>query len=96
MNPNFSFCSELQQLIDSRRTVGRTGKVFEGVGALSSDNNLVTLRNLCLRLKPERTLEIGMCFGGSALIFTASHRDLNRQGNRQTHGVRSVSNFGLG
>jgi hypothetical protein len=80
MNPDFfSFCPELKQLVTSRRAFGRSGKLFDGVGALSSDNNLVTLRNLCLKHKPERTLEIGMCFGGSALVFTASLRDLGRQ-----------------
>lgn len=80
MNPDiFSFCPELKQLVTSRRVFGRSGKLFDGVGALSSNNNLVTLRNLCLKHKPEGTLEIGMCFGGSALVFTASHRDLGRQ-----------------
>jgi predicted O-methyltransferase YrrM len=79
----FDFNPTLQAILSTRKTVGRSGKEFAGVGALSSDNNLVTLRNLCLRLKPERTLEIGMAFGGSALVFTASHRDLGCQSARQ-------------
>jgi cephalosporin hydroxylase len=79
----FSFCSELQAMVDNRQAVGRTGKTFLGLEALSTDNNLTTLRNLCMRLKPELTLEIGLAFGGSCLVFTASHRDLGREPKRQ-------------
>lgn len=79
----FGFNPTLQAMLNARKAVGRSGKEFAGAGALSSDNNLITLRNLCLRLKPQRTLEIGMCFGGSALVFTASHRDLGRPAARQ-------------
>ena len=32
-----------------------------------------------MRLKPQVTLEIGLSFGGSCLVFTASHRDLDRE-----------------
>jgi len=79
----FSFCPELQELVTSRRALGRSGKVFEGIGALSSVNNLLTLRSLCLRLKPKRTLEIGLCYGGSGLVFTASHREAGHVQERQ-------------
>ena len=66
-------------MVSNRQAVGRTGKTFRGVEALSSENNLTTLRNLCMRLKPQVTLEIGLSFGGSCLVFTASHRDLGRE-----------------
>jgi hypothetical protein len=72
----FSFCPELQRLFTSRQTVGRSGRVFNGLVALSTFNNLFTIRSLCLERKPRRTLEVGLSFGGSALAFTASHRDL--------------------
>ena len=32
-----------------------------------------------MRLKPRSTLEVGLGFGGSCLVFTASHRDLGRE-----------------
>jgi cephalosporin hydroxylase len=66
-------------MVSNRQAVGRTGKTFRGVEALSTDNNLITLRNLCMRLKPQVTLEVGLGFGGSCLVFTASHRDLGRE-----------------
>jgi cephalosporin hydroxylase len=75
----FIFCPELQAMVSNRQAVGRTGKTFEELVALSSENNLTTLRNLCMQLKPLSTLEVGLSFGGSCLVFTASHRDLDRE-----------------
>ena len=77
------FCPELAALLSTRKAVGRSGKVFEGLGALSTVNNLTVLRHLMMERRPKRTLEIGMCYGGSALVFTASHRDLGRPGTLQ-------------
>ena len=80
---DFAFCPELDELIRSRRVVGRTGKVFESLGALSTPNNLHVLRALMLEQKPARTLEVGLSFGGSALTIAASHRELGHQADRQ-------------
>jgi predicted O-methyltransferase YrrM len=77
------FCPQLQDLYETRRTVGRLGKVFDSLGALSTVNNLIALRALMLELKPERTLEIGMAFGGSTLTFSQSHKDLKREPLKQ-------------
>jgi len=49
-------------------------KVF----ALSTVNNLVVLRNLFIEIMPKRTLEVGLGPGGSAMLFTASHRGAGR------------------
>jgi cephalosporin hydroxylase len=58
--------------------VGRTGRVYNGLAALSTVNNLQTIRCLMRELRPLRTLEIGLSFGGSALVFCASHKELCR------------------
>lgn len=79
----FDFCPTLAEVLATRRVTGRTGKSFDGMPALSSVNNLAILRNLCLRLKPRQTLEIGLSFGGSCLTFAASHRDLGHKPSRQ-------------
>ena len=63
--------------------MGRTGKIFNDLGALSTINNLITLRALMFELKPERTLEIGMAFGGSTVTFSQSHKDLGRGPSKQ-------------
>lgn len=75
---DFSFCRELDTLLRSRRTVGRSGRVFDGLGALSTAHNLEVLRSLMLEREPQQTLEVGLSFGGSALTIAASHRDLGR------------------
>lgn len=80
---DFSFCPVLDDLLKTRRTIGASGKTFEGLGALSTVNNLTVLRSLMLERRPEFTLEVGFSFGGSALAVAASHRDLGRAGSRQ-------------
>jgi hypothetical protein len=77
MNPAdiLGFCPELINLLNAREIAGKTGKRFQALGSISTFNNLVCLRKLFLQSKPKRTLEIGMAFGGSALLFTGSHRD---------------------
>jgi hypothetical protein len=72
-------CPVLAELLQTRRVVGRSGKVFEGLGALSTCNNLFTLHRLMQETKAARTLEVGLSFGGSALLFTWSHRELGRE-----------------
>jgi predicted O-methyltransferase YrrM len=79
----FAYCPMLRELKQTRRSVGRSGKTFESLVALSSDNNLRTLRRLMCELKPKRTLEVGLSFGGSGLVFTSSHRDNGNPPSRQ-------------
>lgn len=78
-----SFCQTLETMIAAGGAVGRSGKRFPDIAAVSTLNNLVVLRNLTMSMKPARTLEIGLAFGGSCLAFLASHRDLGRPPDRQ-------------
>ena len=80
---DFSFCPKLEETIKTGAAVGRSGKRFERIGALSTSNNLHVLRQLMLRLKPRRTLEIGLCFGGSCLLFAATHHELTGKALQQ-------------
>ena len=80
---DFSYCAVLDDMIKTRRAVGATGKSFDGLGALSTVNNLTVLRAVMLAGKPEQTLEIGLSYGGSALAIAATHRDLGRAPRRQ-------------
>lgn len=92
MSSNLDFCPALSSLYKERRVVGRSGKVFEELGALSTVNNLLHIRALMLELALERTLEIGMAFGGSALTFASSHRDLGRAPLRQHTAIDHAQN----
>jgi len=78
----FNFAPRLAELRARGSTFGRTGKRF-GVGGLSTVNNLFVLRKLMLDIKPTRTLEIGLAYGGSATVLAASHRDLGRDPHKQ-------------
>jgi len=71
--PDFSYCPELERAMSAERFVGASGKVFEGRGPCSTPNNLAVIRAYMLERKPARTLEVGLCFGASALAFAASH-----------------------
>jgi predicted O-methyltransferase YrrM len=74
-----AFCAELDEIYRTRRATGRSGRLFDNLAALSTTNNLLTLRALMMARRPARTLEVGMSFGGSALTIAASHRDLGRR-----------------
>lgn len=80
---DWSFCPVLEDMIRQRRVVGESGRVFDGLGALSTTNNLAVLRALMLERRPQRTLEVGLSYGGSALAIAASHRDLGHTPARQ-------------
>jgi hypothetical protein len=79
----FYICPALHELQQQGRAVGKNGKVFENLGALSSQNTLKTLHRLMQHFCPSRTLEIGMAFGGSALVFCASHKELGHWPKQQ-------------
>jgi predicted O-methyltransferase YrrM len=80
---DFSFCLKLEETIRTGVAEGRSGKRFENIAALSTSNNLSVLRQLMLRYRPKRTLEVGLCFGGSCLLFAATHRELTGHASKQ-------------
>lgn len=79
----YGYCPEIRELFESRRIIGKSGKQFQNVSAISTRNNLNVLRNLLLDMKPARTLAVGMAFGGSSLVFLSIYRDLGREPNGQ-------------
>jgi predicted O-methyltransferase YrrM len=79
----FGFVPQLKSMLETRQITGRTGKVFESLHALSTENNLLTLRALMLEFQPKNTLEIGLSYGGSCLVLAATHRDLMHQPLKQ-------------
>ena len=66
--------SAAAKLYSENRAVGKTGKVFDTLTALSSRNNLKKIEALHERcMDSGRLVEIGMAFGGSALTFAEIH-----------------------
>ena len=77
------FCPTLAQMLKENRTIGRSGKVFDNLGSNSTLNNLLFIRRTMQGRKPERTLEIGLAFGASTLVFCTEHHRLGRLGTQQ-------------
>lgn len=71
---NLSFCRVLDEMVSTGATVDRDGKAVTPRG-LSTVNNLVVLRNLHVELKSPATLEVGLAYGASALVFAQGHSD---------------------
>jgi hypothetical protein len=74
---------DIHALLHAGHIIGRSGKVFRDLGALSTTNNLIILAGLIQKLQPKRTLEIGMSFGGSAFLFAEGHRRLGQPAAKQ-------------
>jgi cephalosporin hydroxylase len=56
--------------------MGMTGRIYEGLAALSTVNNLHIIRELMCETRGSRTLEVGLSFGGSALYSARPIRSL--------------------
>jgi len=59
---------EIKDLTKQGVVIGRSGKENQ-VRGLSTVNNIKTLIHLFQKLKPQKTMEIGLAFGASALAF---------------------------
>ncbi|MCC7426177.1 MAG: class I SAM-dependent methyltransferase [Alphaproteobacteria bacterium] len=66
-------CPELAALLEVGEIKGKSGSIRK-ISSMSTINNLEVLHNLCTQIRPKRTLEIGLAFGGSAMVLAASYR----------------------
>lgn len=80
--------SEVQHLIDTLYShgtpIGKTGKTFDSFDALSTRANLKTIEHLMKLSAAKYTLEVGLAFGASAVVFAAMHREQDPDG-RHVH-----------
>lgn len=77
------FCSVLTQMLAENKTVGRSGKQFANLASNSTLNNLRFIQQTMRDRKPVRTLEIGLAFGASALVFCSEHQRLGHERAKQ-------------
>jgi predicted O-methyltransferase YrrM len=77
------FCPVLDEVLSTRQTVGRSGKQFENLGSNSTLNNLRFIQQTMREQKPLRTLEIGLAFGASTLVFCSEHQHLGQEPAKQ-------------
>jgi predicted O-methyltransferase YrrM len=73
------FCPVLDEMLSTGRTVGRSGKLFSDLASNSTLNNLRFIQQTMRERKPRRTLEIGLAFGASALVFCSEHQRLGHE-----------------
>jgi hypothetical protein len=62
------FCPVLAELYRTGVAIDAAG-VKRAASGLSTPNNLLVIRALMMAMRPERTIEIGLAAGGSALAF---------------------------
>lgn len=73
------FCPKLRKMMESGKSLDLSGNVVQ-IGGISTLNNIRIIRELILRGRPSRTLEIGLAFGGSALAFLATLKEVSVDG----------------
>jgi len=79
----FSFCPTLQTILQSGHIVGTDGANIK-VHSLSTLNNLRVLREIIREMKPTRTMEIGLAYGGSALTILSTLKEVLQKGYLHT------------
>lgn len=82
-NAELLILSEIQEITGKGVVVGRSGKENK-VRGLSTKNNIKILTRVFQEFKPQRTMEIGLAFGASALAFTRLFA-LQGEGPRSQH-----------
>ena len=108
MKSKFEFCGTLQQLYDTNQAYTSEGLPIPATG-LSSENNLITIRNIVLESSPKQTMEIGLAYGGSALTILSTMAEIHPETDAFNHtaidpgqsefgmaGIEMVRRSGLG
>lgn len=104
------FCPVLDEMLSTGTTVGVSGKQFTDLQSNSTLNNLRFIQQTMRERKPKRTLEVGMAYGASTLVFCSEHHRLGHEAARQhtaidpyqpyplydEAGVNAVERAGLG
>src|SRR6185312_2509930 len=91
--PQVDLCPTLAEMLEKNRTVGRSGKVFDGLASNSTIGNLAFIRKTMRQRQPARTLEVGLAFGASTLTFCFEHQQLGRPGSNQHVAIDPYQQF---
>jgi hypothetical protein len=71
------FTQKMHQFLSQNEAIGESGnKIQLGANSMSTQNNLIAIKNLFLKLKPKKTLEIGLCHAASAILFSSLHETI--------------------
>jgi predicted O-methyltransferase YrrM len=75
-NSNLDFCPRLKNIIKTGQTIDADGNIIP-IRGMSTINNLQIIRGLILDSCPQKTLEIGLAFGGSALAILSTLQEVH-------------------
>lgn len=89
------FCPVLDEMLSTGRTMGRSGKQFSDLGSNSTINNLRFIQQTMRERRPARTLEIGLAFGASTVLFCSEHQRLGHEATKQHTAVDPMQPFQL-
>ena len=70
------FSPILKRLYESKEVIDEEGKKHN-IAGLSTINNIKLIRGIILKEKPSSTMEIGLAYGGSALTFLCTLKEIN-------------------
>src|ERR1035437_6036691 len=77
---------ELEKIISEGEIIGRSGerrKIISG----STKNNLLTIQGIMDKIKPAKTMEIGMAYGISTLLFAFKHKNITEKPLQQHYTI---------
>jgi predicted O-methyltransferase YrrM len=79
---NALFPPTLVEMLQTGKVIDRHGKI-RIADTISTQNNLHTIAALLQQKQPQKTLEIGLCYGASALLFTNWFRQQGKKPQQQ-------------
>jgi predicted O-methyltransferase YrrM len=77
-NYNLAFCPRLQHIKQTGQTIDSQGKTIS-IRGMSTINNIQIIREIMIELRPQKTLEIGLVFGGSALTILSTLKEIYKE-----------------
>ena len=89
------FCPVLVQMLAENKTVGKSGKQFTDLASNSTLNNLRFIEQTMRARRPQRTLEVGLAFGASTLVFCFEHHRLGHGPAKQHTAIDPYQPYAL-
>ncbi len=77
---------KVKKVINEGKVPGKSGATRDVIGG-STINNLLTIQGIMDQIKPANTMEIGMAYGISTLLFALKHEELSGNPKNQHYSI---------
>jgi len=81
-----SIPEKVKKIIAEGQVVGKSGEARQIIGG-STINNLLAIQEIMNQIKPVATMEIGMAYGISTLLFALKHEELSGNPKNQHYSI---------